>query len=289
MAFTQWAYSEDLAAYRAIPDTVPGLPPGYYKLITDSNNRVHFCPVPPRDDELLQFPDSASEDVISGIADFWNREHIFRRYGLPFKRGILLHGPAGTGKTSALQIIAREVIARSGIVLTYEPRLFSSGYRHLRAIQPGTPLVVFIEDIELYETLESIANTSTFLNMLDGAENIDKVVFLATTNHPEKLSARIINRPSRFDMIIEVPYPSAEMRRLYISSLAEDSIDIERYVQDTEGLSLAHVKELFVATVILGAGYTESVARLKAMHLTIPYKPSDTPSANGLQGVGNYM
>jgi AAA+ superfamily predicted ATPase len=286
MTLVQWTYDDGYNAYRASGETVPSLPPGYYWLATDHNSRLLFYPSSARKDTLLQFPDSVTKDVISGISDFWDREETFRKYGLPYKRGILLHGPAGTGKTSALQIIAREVIAAGGIVLTYHPDLFNSGYSALREIQPDTPLVVFIEDIELYEAPE-FKKTAEFLNMLDGAQKIDRTVFLATTNHPEKLSARIINRPSRFDMIIEVPHPDTEMRRMYLASLAGDDIDTERYVRDTEGMSFAHLKELFVATVILGRGYDETLARLKAMHLT-PFKPSDQPSSNGV-AAGQYL
>ncbi len=284
---SQWVYDDTLSGYRTIGKTVPCLPAGYYELITDGNGRLYFRTVPSRDDTLLRFPNSAARDVIDGIADFWNREKVFRRYGLSYKRGILLHGPAGTGKTSALQIIAREVISRDGIILIYNPGLFNFGYRTLRGIQPDTPLVVFIEDIELYESSE-FKNMVSFLNMLDGAENIDRVVFLATTNHPEKLSARIVNRPSRFDIVIEVPPPDKEVRRLYIQSLAvHEEVDVERYARDTEGMSFAHLKELFVATMVLGNRYEETVARLKAMRLT-PYKPSDQPSANGVP-TGIYM
>ncbi len=289
MTYTQWQHDPD-TGYYANPETAGKLPAGYYELGTDSRGVLFFRPVPARDDTLLRFPDSAAGEVIKGITDFWSREEAFRRYGLPFKRGILLHGPAGMGKTSTLQIIAREVISQGGIALNYNVNLFSYGYRALRQVQPDAPLVVFIEDIETYEASPfpkngNSDNTAAFLNMLDGTENISRVVFLATTNHPERLSARIINRPSRFDMIIEVPPPDKDMRRLYLSSLAEHAeIDVECHVRDTEGMSFAHIKELFIATIILGNGYEESIARLKAMSLA-PYKPSDQPSANGvLQG-----
>ena len=284
-ANTQWRLDPDAGAYYPSSKTNRKLPAGYYELNADSNGRIFFKPVPARDDTLLRFPDSAAKTVIDGITDFWDREETFREYGLPFKRGILLYGPAGMGKTSTLQIIAREVISKGGLVLNYHHNLFSYGYRALRAIQPGTPLVVFIEDIELYENQDTIGNantTSAFLNMLDGAENIDRVVFLATTNHPERLSARIINRPSRFDVTIEVPYPDKEMRTIYLSSLGGD-IDTGRYARDTEGMSFAHIKELFISTVILGNGYDETLARLKAMSLAF-HRPSDQPSASGAQG-----
>ena len=284
-ASTQWRLDPDAGGYYPNSRTNRKLPAGYYELNSDCNGRIFFKPVPARDDTLLRFPDSAAKTVIDGITDFWDREETFREYGLPFKRGILLYGPAGMGKTSTLQIIAREVISKGGLVLNYHHNLFGHGYRALRAIQPGTPLVVFIEDIELYENQDTIGNTNTtsaFLNMLDGAENVDRVVFLATTNHPERLSARIINRPSRFDVTIEVPYPDKEMRAIYLSSLGGD-IDTGRYARDTEGMSFAHIKELFISTVILGNGYDETLARLKAMSLAF-HKPSDQPSINGVQG-----
>lgn len=290
MAYTQWTYNPDYNGYFPAAGAVPVLPPGYYNLSTDSSNRLYFAPVEARNDTLLRFPDSVAGEVIKGITDFWSREEAFRKYGLPFKRGILLHGPAGMGKTSTLQLIAREVVAAGGVVMPYHVSLFERGYRFLRMIQPDMPLVVFIEDIEMYEATEGYKDAADFLNVLDGAENISRTVFLATTNHPEKLSARIINRPSRFDMIIEVLHPDKEMRRMYLASLAEhDEIDVDRYVSDTEGMSFAHIKELFIATVILGNGYAESVARLKAMSLTRPFRPSDQPSANGLQKTGQYL
>lgn len=289
MAFSQWTYSPEYNAYFPTRETVPVLPPGYYNLGTDSANRLYFAPVTARDDTLLQFPDSVAGEVVKGINDFWSREEAFRKYGLPFKRGILLHGPAGMGKTSTLQLIAREVVSQGGVVMPFHVSLFERGYRLLRDIQPGMPLVVFIEDIEMYEASEGYKDAASFLNILDGAESISRTVFLATTNHPEKLSARIINRPSRFDMIIEVLHPDKEMRRLYLASLAShDEIEVDRYVQDTEGMSFANIKELFIATMILGNSYEESLARLKAMSLS-PYRPSDQPSANGLQKTGQYL
>lgn len=285
MSYTQWIHEQDGNRYRPCGQTISVLPPGYYQLVIDDNRRLNFEVLPARNDELLRFPGSVAKDVIDGITDFWDREEAFRAYGLPYKRGILLHGPAGMGKTSALQIIAREVIARGGIVLQYDPDLFGAGYRLLRVLQPDTPLVVLIEDVDMYDTLD-FRKSAEFLNMLDGAENMDKVVFLATTNHPERLSARIVNRPSRFDITLEVPHPDIRMRRLYLTSLAEhEGIDVERYARDTEGMSFAHIKELFIATVILGRSYEEVIARLKAMSLAV-YRSSDQPVPNG---AGHYM
>lgn len=125
------------------------------------------------------------------------------------------------------------------------------------------------------EDIDSIIETnseSEVLNVLDGVNQIDKVVFLATTNYPERLGDRIINRPSRFDKRFKIGHPNAESRRIYFEfiiggkeKVEELKIDLERWVNDTEEFSIAHLKELFVAVVILGDSYEDAIETLTAM------------------------
>jgi SpoVK/Ycf46/Vps4 family AAA+-type ATPase len=262
MGFEQWARSPDGTTYSPVGQTVSEIEPGYYDTVL-SQGQVYFCPVRPRQDALLEFPDSASKGVLDAITDFWERENIFQKYDLPYKRGILLYGPPGSGKTCTLQLVSREVVNRGGIVVTFQPASFLDAYRAFRDVQPSTYMVVLMEDLEA--TLKQ--SESRILNLLDGVEYLNKVVFLATTNYPEKLESRILNRPSRFDLCVKVGHPDARARRVYLRSLIrdDDGLDVETYVNDTEGMSLAHVKELFVATVVLGSEYETTVKRLKAM------------------------
>ena len=192
MTYTQWTRHDD-GAYAPIGATMPTIEPGHYNLIFTPFGS-QFIPVEGRDDALLEFPDSASHDVLDGIIGFWEREAIFTKYGVPYKRGMLLYGPPGSGKTCTLEMVSRDVINRGGIVIGYpgNPIILMNGYRALRQIQPGTPLVVILEDFENY------FDDTELLNVLDGVEKIHKVVFLATTNYPERLDPRIRNRPSRF-------------------------------------------------------------------------------------------
>lgn len=261
--FSQWTTTDD-GMFSPVGGTVAKIEPGYYDISADQAGRIFFIPLRARTDSLLQFPNSAADKVIEGIKDFWTREEQFRRYGLSYKRGIILYGPPGSGKTAALQLVARDVVERNGIVLTFNPRLFLPAYRALRDIQPDTPLVVLMEDCEDYLTG---GYASQVLNLLDGSEQLDRVVFAASTNYPERLEERVINRPSRFDIRIYVGAPSAAARGIYLESLLkpDDIIDVGRYVKDTKGMSLAHIKELFIATHILGSDYSETISRLKDM------------------------
>ena len=106
-------------------------------------------------------------------------------------------------------------------------------------------------------------------NVLDGIDSSENVVFLATTNYPEKLGARIINRPSRFDKRFKIGFPSSEARRIYFEHiLREDeleTIDLDQWVHDTSDMSVAHLKELYVAVVILGNDYHEAIKALASM------------------------
>ena len=94
---------------------------------------------------------------------------------------------------------------------------------------------------------------------------------MATTNYPGKLGARIINRPSRFVKRIKIGKPNVESRKMYFDHLFRtnkqlaDKYDIAKWVKDTEDMSIAHLKELFVSIVILGNCYEESIKRLKSM------------------------
>jgi SpoVK/Ycf46/Vps4 family AAA+-type ATPase len=98
---------------------------------------------------------------------------------------------------------------------------------------------------------------------------------VATTNYPERLGERLINRPSRFDRIFKIGMPGEQARRMYIVSLLErgkkvgildqKSIQVDRWIEDTEGLSFAHLRELYIGVVLLGDPYEEVIEMLKEM------------------------
>jgi SpoVK/Ycf46/Vps4 family AAA+-type ATPase len=107
---------------------------------------------------------------------------------------------------------------------------------------------------------------------LDGVDKIEKIVFLATTNYPDKLGARVMNRPSRFDKRFKIGHPNDESRMLYFRHLIGDEekaksmgVDLNKWVADTEEFSIAHLKELFVAVCILGDSYEDAIETLSNM------------------------
>ena len=281
ISYKQWS-SSDGTIFFPTGKTVRKLKPGVYE-IDRCQQGLFFEKIPVRTEGLLKFPDTKSEGVVHEVQKFWDREEVFRKYELTYKRGIILYGPPGSGKSCTVQLIMADVVERGGVVIEFHsPELFIDGLRKLRQIQPDTPVVTVMEDID---ALLEMHNESEILNILDGVNEVDKVVFLATTNYPEKLGHRIINRPSRFDKRFRIGFPTEASRRMYFEHLigrdnvTELDIDLDKWVKDTDKFSIAHLKELFVAVVILGDKYGDSVKTLQAMKEEV--KDKDYPDHMG--------
>lgn len=260
------------------------LPPGVYEVISTQAG-IAYEKIPVKTDDLIEFPETNSELVIAEIKNFWDREEIFRKYKLMFQRGMILYGPAGSGKSSTIQIVVADVIARGGVVLKFcHPNIFREGIRIFRKIQPSTPLIVLMEDID--SILDQYCE-SDVLNILDGVDQIDKVVYLATTNYPENLGDRILNRPSRFDKRFKMGHPGAKSREIYFKHLMDEeaiqkfNINVKKWVKDTEKMSVAHLKELFVNVCILGNPYEEAIELLRTMVEERPNSSEDSDKKLG--------
>ncbi len=259
----RWAESDGSYMITYNTHTVETIKPGMYDMAATQQGIV-FASVALRDDQLLTFPGTDQEQIVQDITTFWASEQKFRDHDIPFKRGILLWGPPGSGKSSTVRLVCRDVIARGGVVFQFtNPDLFVSGYRVFRQVQPNTPIVVIMEDLD---TILDRSNESRILNLLDGAENADQVVFLATTNYPERLGPRIMNRPSRFDRVYRVPHPGIQAREVYLENIANGAdVDVKSWAKQTGGLSLAHLKELFIGVHIMGGDEKQTIQVLRGM------------------------
>lgn len=277
--YVQWSTS-DGKRFFPTSKTAKTLTPGVYEIRHCPQAGLYFEQIPVLTTGLLRFPETNSDKVVDEIQKFWKKESLFKEYNLTYKRGIILWGPPGSGKSCTIQLIMRDVVEREGVVVKFgHPGLFCEGIRKLREIQPTTPVVILMEDMD---SILEVYNESEVLNILDGVNQIDKAVFLATTNYPEKLGARIINRPSRFDKRFKIGHPNAESRRMYFEYIMGGKekikalkINLDQWVEDSEDFSIAHLKELFTAVVILGDDYHDALEALASMRESKPDSDED--------------
>lgn len=270
LGFKQWSTCDNVKFLPA-GKTSKILVPGFYEPKLSSSSGYYLEKLDCKIEGLLEFPETNCKRVIDEIQNFWEKGDLFKAHNLVHKRGIILWGPPGSGKSCTIKLVLKDVLSRGGIAMKFNvPDIFIECVRIFRKIQPDSPLLVLMEDID---SIISEFGETDVLNILDGVESVNKVVYLATTNYPEELGERIINRPSRFDRRFKMPHPGKSSRKLYFEHLFEKEVidmkklgvDLNRWVKDTENMSIAHLKELFIAVCILGDPYEEVVKVLRSM------------------------
>lgn len=198
------------------------------------------------------------QNLREDLEQFFAARETYETYNIPWKRGILLVGPPGNGKTHAVKAIINAMS---------QPCLYVKSLRaehltdedNIRAVfkraRKAAPCILVFEDLDALLTPQ---NRSFFLNELDGfAANIG-IVTLATTNHPERLDPSIIDRPSRFDCKYPFDVPQEPERRAYIAmwnATLQEMLRIPdeaviKLAEATEGFSFAYLKELFLSSMM---------------------------------------
>jgi SpoVK/Ycf46/Vps4 family AAA+-type ATPase len=266
-----WAVNGD--AYFPCEKTDPQLPPGQFIIGYNEHKGYFFQKKAINLDDLINLPDSRSEQVLNSIQHFWKKEAAFRKHGFLWKRGMLLWGPPGSGKTSTLQQVSKLIVDRGGfsVYVNGDPEFVAHGLAIMRKIEPTRAIVVMIEDID---AIISRHGEAPLLALLDGELQIDNVVFIATTNYPEELDLRFVNRPSRFDEVIHIGMPNDKARAVYLTKknprLDKDHTELQKWVEATKGWSVAHMRELIVAVECLNSDFAAVVDRLNKMNQNKP-------------------
>ena len=222
---------------------------------------------------FVEVPDITWEDV-GGLEETkerlreaiqWPLEYpqVFEQMDMQAAKGVLMYGPPGTGKTLLAKAIANE--SQSNFISIKGPELLNKyvgesekGVREVfEKARSNAPTVVFFDEID------SIAGergrnsgdsgvgervVSQLLTELDGLEELEDVVVIATTNRPDLIDPALV-RPGRLDRHIHVPVPDEEARRKILAvhtrdkPLAED-VDLDSLARRTDGYVGADLEAL---------------------------------------------
>ena len=193
---------------------------------------------------------------------------LYNKLGHKMPRGILLHGPSGTGKTLLAKAVATQ--SEANFVSVRGPELLSKwvgeserGIREIfRRARQAAPCVIFFDEIDSIAPSRGVGGESAvtervvsqLLTELDGMENMHGVVVLGATNRVDMIDPALL-RPGRFDKIIQIEQPDKISRKsiLEINIKAipavtdvtdPEHVDLEKIAELTDGMSGADVASI---------------------------------------------
>ncbi|HEX9538055.1 MAG TPA: ATP-binding protein [Streptosporangiaceae bacterium] len=234
-----------------------------------------------RGNELLSFlprPDLGAEQVVlpAGVLDSIERHVIsitshaerLRAVGQHLKRGLLLHGFPGTGKTHTVRYLMGRMSGCTVILMTGQAMRFIEPAAALaRRLQPS---MLVLEDVDLVAQDRSFGPDSSpllfsLLEAMDGIGADADVTFVLTTNRAGMLERALVDRPGRVDLAVEIPKPDEQARerllRLYAGTL-ELEADLAPVIAATEGVTASFIKELLRRAVLAAFRASDDVRSL---------------------------
>lgn len=205
--------------------------------------------------DSVAIPDATRELILDNTVRLLARRDIFRTKNVPLTRGVLLHGPPGTGKT----LIGRILAGLGQATFIWMTAGDSDKLRAIFALARRLrPTVLFLEDLDFYACdRDDLASQKValgeLLTQLDGLEDNDGLIVIATTNAIDVIEPALKDRPSRFDIVIEISLPDwAARRKILASKLAgkvHSEASLDAMAERTNGLSGAQVKEIAVSSL----------------------------------------
>lgn len=243
---------------------------GEYIEICDTNDDKKYVDVVKKDipKEHLVFDEGSTiNEVMEDIKTFFEDEtkKLYKKLEIPYKRGIILYGDPGNGKSAMIRELIRNVEGVSKVIINPNVRSVTKTLSALIKAMDGSPVIIVIEDID---SVIDDRNRSELLNIFDGVDIKSGVFFIGTTNYYEKIDPAFMNRSGRFDRTYKIDNPNEATRRLFFESRQVDRLlsgrDVYResdtdksksiidlFVEYSEDLPMANLKELITSVSYL--------------------------------------
>ncbi|KAL8907310.1 MAG: hypothetical protein Q9207_001487 [Kuettlingeria erythrocarpa] len=201
--------------------------------------------------ESVILDEGVKERIVADLKDFLRSERWYYDRGIPYRRGYLLHGPPGSGKSSFIQALAGDLDYSIAILNLSERGLTDDRLNHLLTIIPKRTLVL-LEDVDAAfsnRRTQSEADGyrganvtfSGLLNALDGVASAEERVLFLTTNHVERLDSALV-RPGRVDMTVRLGeatrYQAGELWDRFYGEMDREGRNKSRFLGELERLGI---------------------------------------------------
>lgn len=223
----------------------------------------------------IVLPQDIKEEVQNNVIGMFDRRELYEANGIPFKRGVILEGPPGNGKTLLAKVLANELEGKSTFILaTANDIEGASDVRVLyEAARELAPSVIFMEDLDAHGVDRAFGRVSPIvgemLHQMDGIEGNQGIITLATTNYIGMVERALKDRPSRFDRVLKLDYPDAALREKLLAQYTDGkSVEegaLKSAAANTDGFSGSHMREVvnFATILAINAGDVDGNKKVK--------------------------
>lgn len=215
-------------------------------------------------EEIILDPSFKQELILNLLFPLKN-EALCKEFSIPWRRGVLIGGEPGTGKTKLAKVLCNVLdctvlwVSTESIKEPWEMKQVFEGARML------SPTLIIFEDVDFLGTDREIDRNpilGELLNQLDGNSPNHGIFVLASTNRPNLLDKALANRPGRFDLKLELTKPNRVAREQLINLFMKGkpstpNIRFDKLAEETNGLTGSHIQEV-ITYGILDALYSGS-------------------------------
>lgn len=208
------------------------------------------------------FPEVIKEDIRKNLLNLIDSREIYHKNGLQLKRGLIFSGVPGCGKTQTFKVLCNQT---DWTVLWVSPKHLERGAKSIAQIvtlaKELSPTIMLLEDIDLYggdrASNHNPALLGEMMNQLDGVQDNTDIITIATTNNKEVLEKALLDRPGRFDKVIDFPLPDEaerlKMLKVFSNGLVDETVPFLKKVAEvsSKGMTGAEVRELVNMAVLI--------------------------------------
>ncbi len=230
----------------------------------------------------LFLPDAMKKELQELVENFLISKDFYASKSIPWKRGILLHGAPGCGKSSIIRTIMSMYNFKP---VTIVPGANEESVRDAFSYaEEQSPSLLYFEDLD--SMLEKNVDISSFLNLMDGVSAKNGLLIIATANEVRKLKGNITDRPSRFDRKFEIPLPNQEMAYIYLKRWFGDLLSAKKYKELSKftekcGFSYAWLKELYISSMFEALSHNKKLPTERDIEVSLARLVKDKNSLNG--------